>query len=564
MQTDSPFRNSEVVIGLVAPVGTDLVSVVADLKSELSLYRYRTEEVKITNDVFRRFGHDEKYPNEYERVDKYIAFGDEVCSKHGNATLAQGAASEIGRKRAQLVEERIGKDARPEEFERAVEKEVRERFAYVVNQLKRTEEVDTLRSIYGEGFYLLGVYTDDADCVRQLVARGMTEAQAYELKKKDAGEESSYGQKTRETFELADFFIHDSNPNARRNSIVRMLEILFGHPYKTPTFDEYAMFTAFTSGLRSADLSRQVGAVIARDEEILAMGSNECPRAGGGVYWPIVNSETWEVYDSEKGRDYMRGEDSNVVEKNRIVDSVVENIVDNDGYKKLTVEQTQAISVAIQNTKLGDLTKYDQIADSVIANIVDSDSFNKLTEEQTEAIRVAVQKSKLRDITEYGRVVHAEMDALLSCARNGISCREATIYCTTFPCHNCAKHLIAAGIKRVVYVEPYPKSKAPQFHDEAICMGVRKSRSRGDLVHFQPFIGVGPRRFISLFSLRWGMGYPVTRKTKDGKRIEWEKENASLRLQMQPSFYIKREIVAMNEFISTLESLQPCEPNKTQ
>ncbi|MDN3612645.1 hypothetical protein QWZ16_23945 [Vibrio ostreicida] len=26
-----------------------------------------------------------------------------------------------------------------------------------------------------------------------------------------------------------------------------------------------------------------------------------------------------------------------------------------------------------------------------------------------------------------------------------------------FPCHNCAKHIVASGIKRVVYVEPYPK-----------------------------------------------------------------------------------------------------------
>ena len=67
--------------------------------------------------------------------------------------------------------------------------------------------------------------------------------------------------------------------------------------------------------------------------------------------------------------------------------------------------------------------------------IVDGD---ELVSEGVEAVRAR------QDAT-----AHAEMEALLSCARSGVSTRGATLYSTTFPCHNCAKHIIAAGVARV-------------------------------------------------------------------------------------------------------------------
>jgi hypothetical protein len=52
------------------------------------------------------------------------------------------------------------------------------------------------------------------------------------------------------------------------------------------------------------------------------------------------------------------------------------------------------------------------------------------------------------DITEFGCSVHAEMEALLACARSGRSARGAILYTTTFVCHNCTRHIIAAGISK--------------------------------------------------------------------------------------------------------------------
>jgi dCMP deaminase len=51
--------------------------------------------------------------------------------------------------------------------------------------------------------------------------------------------------------------------------------------------------------------------------------------------------------------------------------------------------------------------------------------------------------------------IHAEMNAIIWAARQGISIEGATIYVTLEPCSECSKNLIASGIKRIVYDIPY-------------------------------------------------------------------------------------------------------------
>ncbi len=54
------------------------------------------------------------------------------------------------------------------------------------------------------------------------------------------------------------------------------------------------------------------------------------------------------------------------------------------------------------------------------------------------------------------RSTHAEQNAIVQAARHGISIEGATLYCTNNPCLTCTKLLINAGVKRIVYEEPYP------------------------------------------------------------------------------------------------------------
>ncbi len=51
--------------------------------------------------------------------------------------------------------------------------------------------------------------------------------------------------------------------------------------------------------------------------------------------------------------------------------------------------------------------------------------------------------------------IHAEMNALLYCAKEGISVKNCNAYVTHFPCLNCTKALIQAGIKKIYYKYEY-------------------------------------------------------------------------------------------------------------
>lgn len=61
------------------------------------------------------------------------------------------------------------------------------------------------------------------------------------------------------------------------------------------------------------------------------------------------------------------------------------------------------------------------------------------------------ENSKLHRNPEDCRAIHSEVDAIGNAAKAGVSTQGATIYVTRYPCEACARLIIAAGIKRVVY-----------------------------------------------------------------------------------------------------------------
>jgi len=387
----------------------------------------------------------------------------------------------------------------------------RQRIAYIIKSIKHPDEVEFMRDTYGEGFHLIAITSSNERRIEYLTKRkGLTLEQAELLLERDANEDLKQGQHTQDAFQHADYFINISEDvDFTYNSISRLIDLLFGDPYISPSFDEYAMFMAYASSLRSADLSRQVGAVIAKDNEIIASGANDCPKAGGGLYWPVLKDHG-KYEDVPDGRDYMykEGFDSNKIEQKKIINSLL---------KAFDLEVSEENISKAQSAGIGDLT-------------------------------------------EYGRVVHGEMEALLTCARNNISCRGATLYATTFPCHNCAKHIIAAGIKRVVYIEPYPKSKAFQFYPAEIANGSFAE----DKVVFEPFTGVGPQRFVDLFAVSSARWYARRRKDKQGYKLNWERKEAELRNPILLFNYLDAEKLALIVFEDETVALKGEESNHEQ
>lgn len=73
------------------------------------------------------------------------------------------------------------------------------------------------------------------------------------------------------------------------------------------------------------------------------------------------------------------------------------------------------------------------------------------------------------------RTIHAEQNAIIRAARNGISLKDSTLYTTMVPCFVCAKLMIGVGVYRVVAAHPYHASKNTEdaFHAAGIALVTR-------------------------------------------------------------------------------------------
>ena len=68
---------------------------------------------------------------------------------------------------------------------------------------------------------------------------------------------------------------------------------------------------------------------------------------------------------------------------------------------------------------------------------------------------------------ELCRALHAEQNAVIQAAKNGIAIDGSTIYITAQPCIICAKILIASGIKKIVYNGEYPDELSMEMIKES-------------------------------------------------------------------------------------------------
>lgn len=467
-----PFEASELIFALVGAVGANLNPLIDHLKKRLEFNGYDAISlIQVTDQVLKPF----RPPTNIN------------TSKQSKSFIKTMTSMDVGNKLREMTDDGIVGMAIADIINRT--RKVGEfKNAYIVKSLKHPREVEILRTIYGNGFYLIGVHENESDREQNLCDKKMTAKEAQELILRDADEANKHGQKARDTFQLSDFFIDNSDADRVKASVFRFIDLIFAQPFYTPTFGEYAMYMAYSASLRSADLSRQIGAALCKNDEIFTLGANDCAKFGGGLYWSYYDKEGKAYKDVAKGRDYTRGQDSNKTEFLEIAQDIM---------RKLEIPCEESKIELLRNSKLGELT-------------------------------------------EYGRVVHAEMEAISACSRNSISCENAELYVTTFPCHNCAKHIITSGIQKVVYIEAYPKSRAFKFYDDSITSDEKDNSGK---VKFLPFFGVGPKRYLDLFAMEANPLKKRIRKKKDGRILEWEMQTPkTVRSQMLPTSYLDREL----------------------
>jgi tRNA(Arg) A34 adenosine deaminase TadA len=161
--------------------------------------------------------------------------------------------------------------------------------------------------------------------------------------------------------------------------------------------------------------------------------------------------------------------------------------------------------------------------------------------------RKEINDSQFMDALEYGRIVHAEMSAISDAARLGRPVKDAILYCTTFPCHMCAKHKITVGVKRVVFLEPYPKSLASEFHSDSLEIegSDRGKYKEYPAVMFEHFFGITPRRYRELFERG-------KRKDDNGEFLPYVKNQPRPLIDIKAPFYTQLENVVLSDTVELL------------
>lgn len=492
------LKAPELVFGLCSPIGTDNARVMDILRSELARFSYEAHELKVTTlmkDV--RVRHLELTEAPFEaRYDSYIKYANKLRELLGTpSALAMLCCTAVRAFRRRTTGD-------PAAY--------LENNSYIIDQLKRKEEVEALRQVYGRAFILVSIISDKDMRLRRItekIARGSAaprptsdhESIAKELMSRDEDEEGvSNGQRMRDAFALADIFVNIDRVDQTEKLLRRFLNGLFGSNLISPTREEYGMYFAKTASLRSADLSRQVGAAIMTEAgEIISLGCNEVPSPGGGTYW---------TDDTTDQRDIAKGHDENERIKRAIMADIVKRITQSGLVSTQKSEAQLVQHVLDESTKKGTLFK-----EALIMNLL-----------------------------EFGRIIHAEMCALCDSARLGRSVKNARLFCTTFPCHMCAKHIVAAGIMDVYFVEPYPKSYAEQLHSDAIIVTTKDIETDGR-VRFHPFVGVAPHRYRDLFERG-------KRKDNSGDLVEWMFDKPQPTLRFTLAMYIENEL-ALTEIL---------------
>jgi deoxycytidylate deaminase len=439
-------RSPELVIAFVGPVASGVTIASQIFNQHLTAeYGYKTFLYKVS-DIIKKSSNfvNISIPinlSPEERIKIFQRIGNELRRKFGGNYLAKKCVDQIANNRLKNDGYRKeGEDLIPEP----------KRFAHIIDSLKHPEELVLLRMIYGDLMTLVGIFAPLEVRRQRLKNFGVAPSQIDSIITSDEHEDETHGQEVRDTFHNADLFIRNDKDNDKEisSNINRYLEIIFGSQIHTPNQDEISMHHAISAASKSACMSKQVGASIYSEKgEMIGVGWNDVPRFGGGLYSP-------EDGNNDK-RCYAWGG----------------KICHNDDRK-------------------------DKLKDKILVELKSSGAI-KGTASDVNKTEQALQRTDIRNLIEYSRAIHAEMDAILSAARKGTgSTVSATLYSSTFPCHNCARHIVAAGIKRVVYIEPYPKSLANELHNDAVS---ENPKDYGERVVFEQFDGIAPRNIIKYF-----------------------------------------------------------------
>lgn len=453
----------ELVIALCAPIGSPTHDVADALEKKMKHFNYDCVRISLSSLIKEhalKVGKTIDESSEYKRLTTLIEAGDELRKRTAASILAQLAIKKI----------RFDRDKEKIKINEHKDQHPPRRTCNIIVSIKNEEELSLLRTVYGEMLFVIGVFSPLTLRERNLTSKGLSRNEVHQLIELDLGGQSAEGQTVRKTFPACDMFlrIEKSTDSHLEERVERFVNLILGAKIVTPTKSESAMYAAAMASANSACLSRQVGACATdKNGNVLSVGWNDVPAPHGGLYSDIPSENDFRCWNHGKG------------------------LCSNDKEK-------------------GDLAK--EILEA-LGNIIPKES-------KGAALDAISKSSRLSSLIEFSRAIHAEMHAIINAGQNsGDMLRGGRLYVTTYPCHSCARHIIAAGISEVYFIEPYAKSLAIKLHSDAITEDENDTKK----VRILAYDGVAPSRYLSLFRV------PPNSRKRDGKMVKFDAATAKPR-----------------------------------
>jgi deoxycytidylate deaminase len=495
----------ELYFATVRAIGTPVgEAAIAPLEEVLSQVNFALATVKLAASLPQTEQDGRPFASAFDRYARLMNAGDRIRqdAKDGSAVSIEGIRQ---------LHDSVRETAR----QQAITNQSTLGIAYLFRNLMHPAEVDRLRRLYDRQFFVISIFSPEERRVSHLkeaLAKGAGRIADHDfnarfLVQREIGHYPfSRGLDVKrirakklvlnieQTFYRGDLFVDASDVDLARDQIKRFVRLIFREPFHTPTPDEIGMAEAWGAMLESGNVARRVGAAICSPEgELLVTGTNDVPKPGGGVY------REGEDPDHRDHDPNQWGYDSSDRHRRQIVTNFMQHLLaDANWLSHIDHPAATDLATFLEDDgqgRQGPAPNHSLVSYSdLVTSLVQSD---------------VIRNSEIFDMVEYGRTLHAEMDAITSAARKGVSIKGCTLYCTTLPCHECARLIIGSGIRQVVFIEPYEKSRASELYKTEIRFTGEAGRGgTGRRVEFVPYVGISPSRFEELFS-------SVPRKSSD-------------------------------------------------
>lgn len=422
------MEKDRLIIGFTGPIGSGCSEATKFLSNEHKFSRYSLSDFVRAEAIARGF----KDPTREQLQN----IGNELRQKHGGNYFASRAIKKIEEEQCQTEKKPI-----------------------TIDSIRNVGEVYEFRKF--SNFFLFAIDAPKDDRWGRLKEKYHGRRDIFEIdEERDRNEKGlEYGQQVEKCVYLADVHIQNSSNFTLKQYRDKLTECLESIEKKTiPKEHEVFMTLAYCESMRSSCLKRQVGAVITtKNGEIISSGFNDVPTGE-----KTCKEAYGECYRDRRKVEYVR--------KIKYCPKCGTQFLIGFNCPKCQ-QKISEYAVRCPNSDC-----------SVMFDIPIKCSNCKED----------IEKSFIPKELDRCRALHAEETAIIKMSKigSGLSLGESVLYTTTFPCILCANKIAEAGIRRVVYVHPYPYTEDDVnriFNNPAIN------------IELEPFEGVKARAYFRFY-----------------------------------------------------------------